>query len=67
MAADRLMGVPEEVTIVIGDRLKELRESKKLSHGDIESVQGCSERISPESKTDTPFLPLRPSKRWRVP
>ena len=35
-----LWAMPQEATLVIGDRLKSLRESKDLSQGDIEKRTG---------------------------
>jgi transcriptional regulator with XRE-family HTH domain len=48
--------------MIIGDRLRALREEKKLSQGDIEKRTACFAATSPALKTATPF---RPSKRWR--
>jgi transcriptional regulator with XRE-family HTH domain len=41
--------------MVIGDRLRELREMTKRSQGDIEKRTGCSAAIFPESRTATRF------------
>jgi len=48
--------------MIIGDRLREMREEKKLSQGDIEKRPACFAATSPASRMGIPFPPL---KRWR--
>jgi hypothetical protein len=57
--------------VIIGDRLRELREEKNLSQGDIEKRTGCSGVTSPALKMVIRFLPLKPWRSlpvlWRFP
>jgi transcriptional regulator with XRE-family HTH domain len=53
--------------MVIGDRLKELRESKELSQGDIEKRTGLLRSYISRVETGIPFQRFRRSKRWHVP
>jgi len=50
--------------MVIGDKLKELRETKNLSPGDIESVLDFRAVMFPASKTVIPCLQLIRWRRW---
>ena len=53
--------------MVIGNRLKELRESKELSQGDIEKRTGLLRATSRGLKTDTQFHRFRRSNGWHAP
>jgi hypothetical protein len=53
--------------MVIGDRLKELRESKNFRKAILRNGQVCCGAISPALKTGIPFQRFRRSKRWHAP
>src|SRR5262249_24681433 len=53
--------------MIIGDRLRALREEKKFSHGDIEKRQAFCAATSPASKTGIPCRPSRRSRKWSAP
>ncbi len=53
--------------MIIGDRLRALREEKKLSQGDIEKRTGLLRATSPASRMATPFRPSRRSRNWLGP
>jgi len=50
--------------MIIGDRLRALREEKKLSQGDIEKRTGLLRCYVPEWRMVTPFPPWERLRRW---
>jgi transcriptional regulator with XRE-family HTH domain len=53
--------------MLIGERLRTLREEKNLSQGDIEKRTGMRAATPPEWRTATRFPRSTPSKNSRVP
>jgi hypothetical protein len=52
--------------MLVGDRLRELREQKKLSQGHIEKRTGLSVAMSQGLRTATLFRALVRLRNWRV-
>jgi len=52
--------------VLISDRLRSLREEKKLSQGDIEKRTGLPAATSRGLRTAIRFQPLRPLRNSRV-
>ena len=50
--------------MIIGERLRAMREEKQLSQGDIENAPACSGATSRASRTATPFQRSKHSKSW---
>lgn len=50
--------------MIIGQRLRDIREMKNLSHDDIEKARGLSVLTFPASRTVTQFLALGTLQKW---
>jgi hypothetical protein len=59
-----MRGSTEETIMIIGDRLRAIREQKKFSQGDIEKRTGLLRCYISRSKTATRCRRLRHSRRW---
>ena len=57
----------EDQSMIIGERLRALREEKKFSQGEVESERDCFAATSLGSSTDTQFQLSRPLKNLLAP